>query len=384
MFTEKDTIISYRIKFWGRKFAKKKKKTIFTRVYRFYTNLQNLLLLLSLQWFKILLKILKCVLTYIKNMDKKPFIFGLKISLFIIKVYVIAAILSLIYFYYSLSSQNLNINKTLMQYSVLFYFFYWLISGFNFFIKKYNYGKYTIAIQRFWKRSFALFWLIESYLFLIFFFLMVNSSEELSNSYDFSKYPKIGYFSWKLFFLKIIIIVLFILTFDFLIKSNKIIIFNKNINLYLILTLTLIYIFWLEFYQFFYVISTYKHYDWVYDYVNNIWVLEQQRFFSRVVNYYITICLIAKFFHVVFILIFFIFSMAKFTENKTINYNLVSSNYQNFCILYVLSWLYMYPCIKYNLKNFIDSPYYWFYINLKNIKYTTTIEELVAFTNSYL
>lgn len=283
----------------------------------------------------------------------------------IFKIYVISLLVSIAYLYYSIVFNSLDVNKNLIQCVILFFFFYWLMSGFNFFIKKYKFSKYTSAIQRFWKRSFVIFWLIESYLFLIFFFLMINASEESSNGYDFSRFPKIGYFSWKLFIIKIAVIAYIIFILDSTIKSNKNTYLFKNINKIAISLFMLVYIFWLEFYQFYYIVSTYKYIDWVYDISTNSWILEQQKYYTRVTNYYITICLIAKFFHIVFIFIFFLFSMYKFILEKDINFNLLSSNYQNFLILYILTWLYMYPWFKYFIKKIIDVPYYWFFINFK-------------------
>jgi hypothetical protein len=40
-------------------------------------------------------------------------------------------------------------NKSLFGWLALAMLFYWLISGFVFFIKKYQFGKYTSVIQRF-------------------------------------------------------------------------------------------------------------------------------------------------------------------------------------------------------------------------------------------
>ena len=55
------------------------------------------------------------------------------------------------------------LNKITPTYKIFFIifilssFFYWLLSGFTFFVKKYQYRYFTSAIQRFWKRTFALF-----------------------------------------------------------------------------------------------------------------------------------------------------------------------------------------------------------------------------------
>ena len=73
--------------------------------------------------------------------------------------------------------------------------FYWLISGFVFFTKKYKFGKFTSAIQRFWRRSFIIFWLIESSLFIVFIYLLFNASQEPVFAYDFIQIKKMRLFS---------------------------------------------------------------------------------------------------------------------------------------------------------------------------------------------
>jgi hypothetical protein len=63
-------------------------------------------------------------------------------------------------------------------------FGYWLISGFVFFIKKYQFGKYTSVVQRFWRRTYILFWLIEITTFSVFLFLTINASQESFYMFD--------------------------------------------------------------------------------------------------------------------------------------------------------------------------------------------------------
>ena len=53
--------------------------------------------------------------------------------------------------------------------TILFGIFYWLFAGFTFFLKKYRYRYFTSSLQRFWKRCFAIFWLLEFFLFFVYF-----------------------------------------------------------------------------------------------------------------------------------------------------------------------------------------------------------------------
>ena len=46
---------------------------------------------------------------------------------------------------------------------------------------------------------------------------------------------------------------------------------------------------------------------------------------------------------------------------------LLSSNIQNFIIMYILTWLYMFPWLKFLIKNFMDLPYFWFLLNSRDL-----------------
>lgn len=64
--------------------------------------------------------------------------------------------------------------------------FFWLMSGFNFFIKRARFGKFTARLQRFWKHSFVSFWAVEGFLFSIFFYYFLNSSQEPLYMFDYN------------------------------------------------------------------------------------------------------------------------------------------------------------------------------------------------------
>ena len=85
---------------------------------------------------------------------------------------IIALLLSFLYIVYTIYFFQLQFLKQLAIWLVIGLIFYWLISGFNFFVKHYQFGKFTSQIQRFWKRTNTCFWLIEGFLILIFFLLL--------------------------------------------------------------------------------------------------------------------------------------------------------------------------------------------------------------------
>ena len=79
---------------------------------------------------------------------------------------------------------SINLLRQLTIWLVFGLIFFWLISGFNFFLKRYRFGKFTSSIQRFWKRTNTYFWLIEGFLFILFFYYYLNSSQEVYYMYD--------------------------------------------------------------------------------------------------------------------------------------------------------------------------------------------------------
>nr|YP_010632214.1 ymf68 [Cryptocaryon irritans]WBP62330.1 ymf68 [Cryptocaryon irritans] len=265
------------------------------------------------------------------------------------------------FFYYFLLLRSLPFQKIFFIWFSVSMLFYLLISGFVFFIKKYRTSKYTSAIQRFWRRSLALFWLIEIFLFLIFFYLTLNANNESFYMLDPIQTYKTHLFSWRVFLFKIIPITLIIVLSYFSLIILKWNIFSKNNLFFFFITLLLIYVVWVEFYQFFHLVSFYNNFFWIYDYDDHLWFLESDSKRTRIVNNYVTICLIAKFWHVIFIFIFWIFFLLRGNELNMYNYPILSSNIQNFLMLYILSWIYMYPWIKFVLRRFLNIPYFWFY-----------------------
>ena len=281
--------------------------------------------------------------------------------------------------YYCLVIKLLPFNKILFQWFLIIMFFYWLISGFVFFIKKYQYRYFTSSIQRFWRRSFIIFWVIEGFLFCIFIYLTVNSNNEPVFMYDNSQVYKTHLFSWRYFLIKIFPATLLIIFSYFVLLSIKWNIFSKSNMLVLIITIILLFIMWQEFYQFFHILSYYGNLSWVYDIEDHLWNLEVEFRRTRIVNHYVTICLAAKFWHLIFVLGFWLFFILRCLEIGRIRYPLFSANHQNFIIVYVMSWVYMYPWFKYIWKKFIEMPYFWFYVNTRRLGFFVFFNDLKLF-----
>jgi len=269
--------------------------------------------------------------------------------------------------YYCLVVKLLPFNKVVFQWFMALMFFYWLISGFVFFIKKYQYRYFTSSIQRFWRRCFAIFWMLECYLFLWFLYLTLNANQEPVFMYDNIQVYKTHLFSWKLFLLKLFPLTLLIIFTYFLLLSLKWNTFSKTNYLCVLITIMLFYVMWMEFYQFFHIVSYYGNLSWVYDIEDHLWNLEAEWKRTRVSNHFVTICLIAKFWHLVFVFVFWMFFVIRGLEISRLRYPLLSANFQNFIIIYIMGWLYMYPWVKYIIKKFLEMPYFWFYINNRRL-----------------
>ena len=107
-----------------------------------------------------------------------------------------------------------------------------------------------------------------------------------------------------------------------------------------------------------------------------MWNLDIEFRRTRLVNNYTAICLIAKFWHLVFILVFWFFFLIRVFELKRIRYSLLAVNTQNFIVLYIMSWLYMFPWFKLIMKKQMTVNYYWFFSNARSLNFRISIHEL--------
>jgi len=311
-------------------------------------------------------------------------LFGLNSIWKHLRFWILPLSVSSIFLYYTFFLKSLPFVKVLFSYFIVINMFYLLISGFVFFFKKYQYRLYTTAIQRFWRRSLIIFWLIEVSLFTVFIYLTLNASQEPIHVYDNIQIYKTHFYSWRYFLIKIIPASLLIIFVYILLLLNKWNTFSKVNNIIFCITLLLFFIFWLEFYQFFYLLTCYGITEWVYDISEHLWNLETDFKRTRIVNHYVTICLIAKFWHIVFAVLFWIFFVLRGLESSRYRYPLLVSNLQNFLLIYIMSWLYMYPWFKYVFRKFLDLQYYWFFINNRKLGFFIFFNDIKLFYWGFL
>lgn len=301
------------------------------------------------------------------NFLLKSFLIGLKYLWLGLRAWLLPIFFFMTSFFFMFFSKLIPIYKISFIFFVLLSFIYWLISGFTFFVKKYQYRYFTSSLQRFWKRSIGLFWMLEFFLFFCFFYLTIMSSQEPFFMFDNSQIFKTHLFSWKSFFLKIQPMLIVIILTYFSLINLKWLNFSKINVLISCITAILFFVLWVEFYQFFHIMSYYNNFIWNFEEDENYWFLENDIKRTRISNHFLTICLVAKFWHVVFSAYFWLFFIIKGLEFNRVRYPLLSANLQNFVFVFILSWLYMYPWAKYIFLKLFNSPYYWFYVNNKRL-----------------
>lgn len=302
-------------------------------------------------------------------LDTFKFIFlsGLKSIWLGVRFWIIPLLVGFLVIYYSMVLRCVPFNKIVAFWIIFGMAAYWLLSGFVFFIKKYQYSKFTTAIQRFWRRSYILFWLIEFSLFIVYFYLTLNANQESFYMLDQLQVFKTHLFSWRSFLLKIFPLTLLLILGYFLLLSLKWNILSKNSLLITIITLIIVNVVWVEFYQFFHVVNFYGNFNWLYEADEKMWSLELEPRKTRTVNHYVMLLLMLKFWHIVFIVAFWVFFVLRGLEIGRIRYPLLSANLQNFLILYLFAWVTMFPWLKFVFRRYIDMPYYWFYVNNRDL-----------------
>lgn len=307
----------------------------------------------------------------------------LKIFFYNIKWIVLPFLISFIYFFFSLFYLQLEFTKQIAVWFILLIIFYLLMSTFNNFLNKYKYGKFTSAIQRFWKRTGMTFWLIEGFLFIIFFYYFLNSSQEPLYMHDYSSLNLELLLQLKVSYKNMILLSLAIYFSFILILNNNFLNYYQNIILVSLISLIIFYMLYIETYQFVYVITFFTDKNWIFDETSQIWVLEFEQNNLRTKQQYFTLCLIAKYWHFIFIFISWFFFVVKSFEINKINYTLMSYNIQNLIILYILNLFCLIQWIKWLFKKFLELTYYWFHLQYDEKFFVLIIKEFLNILISF-
>lgn len=312
-------------------------------------------------------------LTFKKNIKfNKNFIFSNFLVYFnFIKTTVVSLLISVVFFYYLIFYFYINILKQLAIWLIIGLLFFWLISGFNFFLKRGRFGKLTSSLFRFWKRANVCFWVVEGFLFLLFFYYYLNSSQEPVYMYDYSSLnqsylPNIYLVYCSTFLLVITIYYYYYWTLNLPNFSQQ-----QNLISATFITVVLLYFYLVESYQFYYVLTLFFENFWIFNHETNLWVLEVESPRLRVKQQYLILALIAKYWHFIFIFLSWIFFILKIFEQKRTYITHSGFNLQNLFILFWLNFLFILQWFKWVIRRFLDGIYYWFLTdsNFHFIKY---------------
>lgn len=301
---------------------------------------------------------------YLYNVYKTN-IFLLNLLFFNVKWIFLALIISGLYFFISLFYIQIDFTQQIALWYVVLVIFYLLISTFNSFLIKYKYGKFTSAIQRFWKRTGITFWLIEGFLFLLFFYYFLNSSQEPLYMFDFNNLNQEFLLQLKSSYRNLIILSLCIYLSFILILNNNFLNYYQNIVILSIISFLIFYMLFIESYQFVYIITLFSENNWILEEESEglVWLLDLELSNIRVKQQYFILCLVAKYWHFIFIFISWFFFLIKCIEVNKINYTLMGYNIQNLIILYILNLCCLVQWFKWVFKKFLEITYYWFHIS---------------------
>ena len=257
---------------------------------------------------------------------------------------------------------------------ILFFICYLVLNLFFYFSNIYRFGTYTSSIQRFWKRTFMLFWIIEGFLFLIFIYLYLIAPQEVRFFVDSVKQGDAYIFCEKSLFRNTIFYLVLCYTFYLVLYWKK---YNININVCLIFQFFIYLVLYFD--ELWYFICTLINYSqkkntniflWNNQYsfnnlatLNTVDLLDNFIINKRTENYFIGLICFLKYWHVVLILIGYVFLLYNKFTKKQISFCLISSNFQNTLYLYVFSLTQFIMYIKYLYIYNFTFCYFWFWEN---------------------
>jgi len=302
---------------------------------------------------------------------------------FAIKSFVIPLLVSCFLILVLIDYYNINFIRQLAAWAIIGLLFFWLMSGFNFFLKRYRFGKFTSAIQRFWKRTNTYFWMIEGFLFCLFFYYYINSSQEVYYFFDESNLNQNFLTSLVSFYISNSILVFLIMYSIYLMLNLPNLTYKQQVLHLKLITLLMVYIFLLECYQFYYVITLFSEIVWDFDNASNLWTLNWKSPKLRVKTQYLILALIAKYWHFLFIFFSWLFLVLKSFEQKRIHYTLFGVNLQNCILLFILNILFNINWIKWVFRRFYDTTYYWFFLDFNNWASEALLSEFSLFFLSF-
>ena len=121
---------------------------------------------------------------------------------------------------------------------------------------------------------------------------------------------------------------------------------------------------------------------WSFDADEYVWNLDLETRRTRLVNNYVALCLMAKFWHLIFIFIFWVFFILRINEIGRARYTLLAANLQNFIILYIMSWIFMLPWLKFSFRRLYDNTLFWYFLNARDLGVRVFFNDIKLFIYS--
>lgn len=358
----------------------------------FYWDIQIFLLkciinFLNYFFFEKRIFLLKQILNYFLNYfnNKNDFIrfyFAIKggIKLFFIKftwnIFLLFSISIYLYLYIYINTISF---KYLYKQIFILMIIWLLISTFIFLNKSYKYSKYTSDVQKFWKRSLVLFWLIELFLFLLAIYLYSICFFESKYFLDWKKITRMSFNN--ITFIKLYFFIITILLF-----LNLMLVFFHKYNQYTLIYLGLFIQFLLITYLF--VIEVLKleyianHLldtkNWTLNITKNRFQMNKQFWFTelkiRNERNFMAYLVFLKFWHILFIYCYYVFVLYLTYSNTKIPVDLISSNTQNLLILLLFYFFSLWILIKDFLMFYFNIAFFWYFLQYN---YTNLIVYLI-------
>jgi hypothetical protein len=275
-----------------------------------------------------------------------------------------------------------NFGQRLVLASALGFALYWTTSIFVFLFKRSLYKSFTVVIQRYWKRTLYLFWLLEFYLFGIFVYLILVSPTEVEWLLDQPQLFTSKWWDGNIFFKRLLPTLVIILL---VIECSFILLYGNMLVLYvvsLLITVLLISISYSDFTQIFLYSIYYSGASWDYDLDNNMWFLGNTIEKTRTISHYIFLLTLLKFWHTVFIVGVWLMTTMFLIQSPYIGQGSFAANKQNFFFLYGFAFLWILFLYKFFSNYSYESVYQWFFVNnwsiwLNNNVYVDTLKCLL-------
>ena len=256
-----------------------------------------------------------------------------------------------------------NFGQRMLLASSLGFTLYWTTSIFVFLFKRSLYKSFTVVIQRYWKRTLYLFWLIELYLFGIYMYLILVAPTEVEWLLDQPQLFTSKWWDGNVFFNKLLPIFVSIVL---IIECSFVLLFGNMLFLYilsLLITLLLLVVTFSDLAQTFMYSVYFSGLSWEFDGDSGIWSLATGIDKTRTSLQYTFLITVLKFWHTVFIVGVWLMTTMFLVQSPYIGQGAFAANKQNLFFLYGFAFIWILFLYKWFSNYSYEAVYQWFFIN---------------------